>query len=57
MVKAVGAPAEWIFADCKVLVWRSSVQAADWAISLWLGPAAACWGLVQADTGLWLQMQ
>lgn len=32
VVRAVGALAEWTFADCKVLVWRSFDQAADWAV-------------------------
>lgn len=31
MVSAVGALAEWISAECKVLVWKSSDQAADLA--------------------------
>lgn len=31
-VTAVGALAEWVSAGCKVLVWRSSDQAADLAV-------------------------
>lgn len=58
VVRAVGALAELISAECKVLVWGSSDQAADWAVSLWVEPAAVRWELVQVDTGLFgLQMQ
>lgn len=43
-VAAVGALGEWACVGCKVLVLRCS------------GPAAACWELVQRDTGLGRQM-
>lgn len=32
VIKTVGALVEWIFADCKVLVWRSFDYVADWAV-------------------------
>lgn len=52
--RAVGALAERVSVGCKVLVWRSSDQAADLAVGLRLGPAAVRWELVQDDTGPWL---
>lgn len=53
-VRAVGALAERVSVGCKVLVWRSSDQAADLAVGLRLGPVVVRWELVRDDTGLWL---